>query len=79
MPTGLRSNRLPVSETPRSIRKRTASGEATVSALAAKARVPREFVERLYDDEMAQLESTSTVKNFINVIAANRVRQRLAK
>jgi hypothetical protein len=50
-----------------------------VSALAAKARVPREFVQRLYDEEMAELESTSTVKTFINVIAGNRVRQRLVK
>jgi hypothetical protein len=50
-----------------------------VSALAAKARVPREFVQRLYDEEMAELESTSTVKTFINVIAENRVRQRLVR
>lgn len=50
-----------------------------MSALAAKARVPREFVQRLYDEEMAELESTSTVKTFINVIAGNRVRQRLVK
>ena len=50
-----------------------------MSALAAKARVPREFVQRLYDEEMAELESTSTVKTFINLIAGNRVRQRLVK
>jgi Protein of unknown function (DUF3562) len=68
-----------VSEATRPTRKRKASDEATVSALALKACVPREFVQHLYDEEMAELESTSTVKNFINVIAGNRVRQRLAK
>jgi hypothetical protein len=60
-------------------RKRKGSDEATVSALAVKARVPREFVQHLYDEEMAELESTSSVKNFINLIAGNRVRQRLAQ
>jgi predicted nucleic acid-binding protein len=63
----------------RPTRKRKASDEATVSALAMKARVPREFVQHLYDEEMAELESASIVKNFINVIASNRVRQRLVK
>jgi hypothetical protein len=60
-------------------RKRKASDEATVSALAAKARVPREFVQRLYDEEKAKLESTATVKKFINVLAGKRVRRQLVK
>jgi len=68
-----------VSETQRPNRKNRSSDEAAVSALAAKARVPREFVQRLYDEEIAELESTSTVKTFIDVIAGSRVRQRLAK
>ena len=50
---------LPVPEPQRPNRKRRASDEATVSALAAKARVPREYVQRLYDEEMTELESTS--------------------
>ena len=67
-----------MNEPPKPDRIRKAD-DATVSALAAKARVPREFVQRLYDEEMAELESTSTVKKFINVIAGNRVRRRLVK
>jgi len=68
-----------VSESTSPTRKRNDSDDAAVSALATKARVPREFVQHLYDAEMADLESTSTVKNFINVIAGNRVRQRLVQ
>ena len=48
-----------------------------MSELAAKTRAPRELVQRMYDEEMAELESSSTVKTFIEVIAGNRVRQRL--
>lgn len=66
-------------ESTRTTRKRKASEEATVSALAAKARVPRELVQHLYDEEIADLQSTSTVKKFIDVIAGNRVKQRLVK
>ena len=68
-----------MSESTNPTRKRNDSDDAAVSALATKARVPREFVQHLYDAEMADLESTSTVKNFINVIAGNRVRQRLVQ
>lgn len=79
MPTGQPSDQLPVSEPLRPDRKRRASEEGTVSTLAARARVPREFVQRLYDEEVAELESTSTVKNFISLIAGKRVRRRLLK
>jgi hypothetical protein len=68
-----------VPESTRTTRKRKASEEATVSALATKARVPRELVQHLYDEEIADLQSTSNVKKFIDVIAGNRVKQRLVK
>jgi len=35
-------------------------------------------VKRIYDEEIAALHAKSTVKNFIDVIAGRRVRQRLA-
>ncbi len=79
MVTGYQSDQLLMPEPLRPSRIRKASDEAAVSALAAKARVPREFVQRLYDEEMAELESTATVKHFLGVIAGNRVRQRLVK
>ena len=40
---------------------------------------PMELVEDLYDQELAKLQATSSVKRFIEVIAGRRVKQRLLR
>lgn len=57
----------------------TAADESTVSAIARKTRTPVEVVKHLYDKEFAELKSNSAVKNFLNVIAARRVKERLRR
>ena len=66
-----------MTELAHSRRNHTQGDEATVAALAQKTRTSIEVVKRLYDEEIAELQSKSTVKNFIGVIAGRRVRQRL--
>jgi hypothetical protein len=66
-----------VSEPAQSKRKYTELDETTVTALARKTRAPVEVVKRLYTEELAELQSKSTVKNFISVIAGRRVKERL--
>jgi tRNA U54 and U55 pseudouridine synthase Pus10 len=51
--------------------------QATMDALARKTHAPVEVVRRLYDEELAELQSNSKVKNFIEVIAGRRVKERL--
>jgi hypothetical protein len=51
--------------------------EATIAALAEKTDTDRSIVKYLYAEELATLESQANVKNFIGIIAARRVRQRL--
>jgi hypothetical protein len=57
----------------------TASDESTVSAIARKTRTPIEVVKHLYDEEFAELKSNSAVKNFLEVIAGRRVKERLRR
>jgi len=57
--------------------ERECHGQATVAALAQKTRTSIKVVTHLYDEEIAELQAKSTVKNFIGVIASRRVRQRL--
>jgi hypothetical protein len=52
--------------------------EATIAALAEQTATDTAVVKDLYQEEITQLEAHSSVKNFIGVIAARRVRQRLA-
>ena len=52
--------------------------EATIAALAEETDTDRSIVKYLYAEELAVLESQASVKNFIGIIAARRVRQRLA-
>jgi Protein of unknown function (DUF3562) len=66
-----------VSEPAESRRRHSELGEATVAALARRTRTSVEVVKHLYDAEIAELQSTSVVKNFIDVIARRRVKQRL--
>jgi hypothetical protein len=51
--------------------------EATIAALAIQTDTDRSIVKCLYAEELAILESQASVKNFIGIIAARRVRQRL--
>jgi len=51
--------------------------QATIDALAKKTHAPVEVVRRLYNEELAELQSNSKVKAFIEVIAGRRVKERL--
>ena len=54
------------------------SGEdATIAALAEETRTDEAVVHSLYREELAVLEEQASVKNFIGVIAARRVKERL--
>jgi hypothetical protein len=48
-----------------------------VAALAHNACAPVEVVKSFYDEELAELQSKSKVKKFIEVIARRRVKERL--
>jgi hypothetical protein len=52
--------------------------EATIATLAHKMDTDAAVVKDLYDEEFAILQTQASVKNFIGVIAARRVRQRIA-
>ncbi len=52
--------------------------EATIAALAQDTHTDEAVVQSLYQEEFAILDAQSSVKNFIGVIAARRVRERLA-
>ena len=51
--------------------------EGTIAALAQETATDPAVVQSLYEEEVAALEAESRVKNFIGVIAARRVRDRL--
>jgi hypothetical protein len=51
--------------------------DGTLRALAVQTNRPIELVEDLYDQELTNLQATSSVKRFIEVIAGRRVKQRL--
>lgn len=53
--------------------------DGTLRALAMQTNCPIELVEDLYDQELAKLQATSSVKRFIEVIAGRRVKQRLLR
>jgi Protein of unknown function (DUF3562) len=52
--------------------------QAAIAALAEEADTDEAVVKRLYAEEIAMLQAQARVRNFIAVIAARRVRQRLA-
>jgi hypothetical protein len=58
-------------------RKSQELDEATVTKLAKQARADVDIVRQLYEEEIEALHNEATVKGFIPVIAARRVRQRL--
>jgi hypothetical protein len=49
----------------------------TIAALAEKTHTDEAVVQCLYEEELTALDAKSSVKNFIGVIAARRVRERL--
>ncbi len=51
--------------------------QATIAALAEETHTERAVVQDLYDEEFAALEARSSIKTFIPVIAARRVKERL--
>jgi hypothetical protein len=51
---------------------------ATIAALAQETDTDEAVVKDLYDEELETLHAQANVKNFIRVIAARRVRQRIA-
>jgi uncharacterized protein DUF3562 len=53
--------------------------DATLESLAEQTHVSLETVTLFYEEEVAALESTATVKAFVEVIAFRRVRDRLRK
>jgi len=52
--------------------------EATIASLAEETHTDQAVVQCLYEEEFAVLDAQSSVKNFIGVIAARRVRERLS-
>ena len=51
--------------------------EGTIAALAQETATDLAVVQSLYQEELAVLEAQSSIKTFIGVIAARRVRDRL--
>jgi hypothetical protein len=54
------------------------SDESTIATLAQQTDTDQAAVKYLYEEEIALLQGTASVKNFIGIIAARRVRQRLS-
>jgi len=52
--------------------------EAAIATLAQETDTDAAVVRSLYEEEMDKLHAQSSVKNFIGVIAARRVRERIA-
>jgi hypothetical protein len=52
--------------------------QATIATLAQETDTDQAVVKDLYHEELAILHTQASVKNFIRVIAARRVRQRIA-
>lgn len=66
----------PVTAQARATRKAGAS-DATLRALATQTQTDFDVVRDLYDQEIADLQSTASIQSFIPVIASRRVKQRL--
>ena len=58
-------------------RKSHESDESTITKLAKQTHTDAEVVRHLYEEEIAALHKEASVKGFIGVVAARRVRQRL--
>ena len=56
----------------------TPKHEAAIATLAEETDTDQAVVKSLYEEEIEKLQAQSNVKNYIGVIAARRVRQRIA-
>ena len=74
--TGTR--RLPLRRSALSTHRPPLNDEATIATLAQETDTDEAVVKSLYHEEIALLQAEASVKSFIGVIAARRVRQRLA-
>lgn len=61
----------------RTTHARPSGEDTTIAALAEETRTDQAVVHSLYREELAVLEEQASVKNFIGVIAARRVKERL--
>jgi hypothetical protein len=52
--------------------------DATIATLAEETETDHALVKSLYEEEIEKLHAQAAVKNFIGVIAARRVRERIA-
>ena len=59
------------------VMRKAGSSDATLRALATQTQTDLDVVRDLYDQEIADLQSTASIKSFIPVIASRRVKQRL--
>jgi Protein of unknown function (DUF3562) len=53
--------------------------DATVDAIARETAAPADIVKALYEEETATLNAQARLKQFVPVIAINRVKQRLRR
>ena len=53
--------------------------DGALRALAVQTNTPIELIEDLYHQEVKNLQATSSVKKFIDLIAGRRVKQRLLR
>ncbi len=51
--------------------------DTTVDAIARETAAPADIVKALYEEEIASLNAQARLKQFVPVIAINRVKQRL--
>ena len=61
---------------PSSTHRLALKNEAIIATLAQETDADEALVKSLYDEEIALLQAQASVKSFIGVIAARRVRQR---
>ena len=72
------TRRLPLRHPALSTHRLPLKHEAAISTLAQETDTDEAVVKCLYDEEIAILQAEASVKNFIGVIAARRVRRRIA-
>ena len=60
-------------------RPQASADDATVDAIARETAAPADIVKALYEEETTRLDAQARLKQFVPVIAINRVKQRLRK
>jgi hypothetical protein len=69
--------RVALANAKRTTHRQPSGDAAAIAALAEETRTDEAVVQGLYEEERAALEARSSVKTFIGVIAARRVKARL--